>query len=153
MTKVNAGHLLIYLRARKKAETRAKNRKEAAVAMQAGKGRRQGRGGTEKTAGREGGREGTARRKGTARPNLAARTQAGENMTHGRRRGKTRRTDAGGKNTTHGRRRGKHDTWTGKEEMDGEVGKKGGEALIIIKYGWLGDDYGGVYVSYFKKLY
>ena len=77
---------------------------------------------------------------------------AGEgNMTHGqgRREGgngeaKPRRTDAGW---------GKHDTWTGKEEMDGEVGKKGGEALIIIKYGWLGDDYGGVYVSYFKKLY
>ena len=65
-------------------------------------------------------------------------------MTHGRRRGKTGRMDAGG---------GKHDACTGKEEMDGEVGKKGGEALIIIKYGWLGDDYGGVYVSYFKKLY
>lgn len=62
MTKVNATHLFIYLRARKKAETRAKNRKEAAVVMQADKGRRQGRGGTEKTA----------------RPNLAARTQARE---------------------------------------------------------------------------
>ena len=101
MTKVNEGHLFIYLRARKKAETRAKNRKEAAVVMQADKGRRLGRGGTEKTTRKKGGR------KGTARPNLAARTQAGENMTHGRRRGKhdawtqagkTRRTDAGGGN-------------------------------------------------------
>ena len=129
MTKVNARHLFINLRARKKAETRAKNWKEAAVVMQADKGRRQGRGGTEKTARKKGGRE---ERNGEAKP---------------------RRTDAGGENTMHGRRRGKHDAWTGKEEMDGEVGKKGGEALIIIKYGWLGDDYGGVYVSYFKKLY
>ena len=72
MTKVNAGHLFIYLRARKKAETRAKNRKEAAVAMQAGKGRRQGRGGTEKTAGKKGGKEGG---NGEAKPR---RTDAGE---------------------------------------------------------------------------
>ena len=93
MTKVNAGHLFIYLRARKKAETRAKNRKEAAVVMQADKGRRQGRGGTEKTArpnlaaltqAGENTTHGQGRREGTARPNLAARTQARE-----------RRTDAG----------------------------------------------------------
>lgn len=76
----------------------------------------------------------------------------GQTSPHGRRRGKhDARTQAGESRTDAGG--GKHDAWTGKEEMDGEVGKKGGEALIIIKYGWLGDDYGGVYVSYFKKLY
>ena len=88
MTKVNEGHLFIYLRARKKAETRAKNWKEAAVVMQADKGRRQGRGGTEKTARKKGGRE---ERNGEAKPR---RTDAGGGK-HDARTGKGGRAEGG----------------------------------------------------------
>ena len=94
MTKVNAGHLFIYLRARKKAETRAKNRKEAAVVMQADKGRRQGRGGTEKTARKKGGRE---ERNGEAKPRRTdadegnERAIVGDEAEHSWEKGKTGR--------------------------------------------------------------